>query len=714
MVNDGTQCWKQHVLSERSDGNFSRMQSLCSSHNSLFIITAFFDVGVLCCVGVIFLSSILVFRYVCKQACVSEPNKGTRKCSRVESHGRSTISTTMAIDESEVASEDAYITTDKNEVLVEASQTTASDSLAKQTANPGFLLSSSAIPNEQERSISHPRNKGKLVSEIHRRLTERLDASSFRASQSIEKIADDRRRPWEGERNSNNIVNHLPEGSSLPVERIIPWTHEDPSRVGDSINKHRGKRDNRSRMEEPRTLGELLDERDEHFDAPEMSWGLQDATSQYPFEHAMESGKGSNESRKYPTYTPPSDVSTNRSIWGRSDGETIYSSEIVPSTPPDPIPPTVRDRQSLAVQINIMRTRIALSACDVTAHTAMELERRSWQDPSIVQFSYAKMVKHAERALSLATELQSDGLMARAYYWLGRAAGGQQFWDEAAKALHNAIIYDINSDENPEGESPDGGLRAHEKSDVHFLLASVQARLRRQDKEESRKHRLKDGEKTRREAQLQEKGFKDALGQNISSPWRPDIEAALQQAYAARRAHDQSAAANEPATETSEVSSTTSTILTRTNSGTNSVASGSSRMYSNSSTHVPEIPSHYTFTKEEINYINGGDAGGGDAKSRARNSMYSFASPHSVPSPKMKGARHAPPAPIRVPVKKDAEKAVGKDSDGGGSAKGNSDKDGSENRNQKDLGAELEGLEFGGSDGEEYEDDDYDDEGDTG
>jgi len=235
----------------------------------------------------------------------------------------------------------------------------------------------------------------------------------------------------------------------------------------------------------------------------------------------------------YSTYdnspSPTDSISTNSpSLTPTSPNDasrTIQAREIQPLPVQNDLPPIIANKDRWNTRISIMGVKVTLMRCAVIDRAAWELERNAWKKNStLIYKEYSKMSKLVESALLLAKELQSDGLQARCFYWMGRACGRQRYWDEAEQAFEKALQFDAAM----EGNGQSKGLLPSERSDIKFLKRSVQKRAQRAGTDREQRWR-RDEEMAWRFAEIRNVEFEDIVVWDRSPPWCPDTESAMQQ-----------------------------------------------------------------------------------------------------------------------------------------------------------------------------------------
>ncbi|CAI6342245.1 unnamed protein product [Periconia digitata] len=464
-----------------------------------------------------------------------------------------------------------------------------------------------ATTTDRRRNPSQSRPKGRRVAEIQQRLTQKPDMSPLRNQRSIERIKDERYTPWNSDEKFNDSENSRLDAHGHSSENIQQWMRgQDEAQSGSSEQAEQAE------PPPPATAIEFEDRlKTLEFSKLGYSYAM-DKLGQNPKSRPNSPTTRSNSSSKYPL------------AWSDSE-ESVYSQETSKTSVPEPLFPIFQTRFNLRIQINMTRILIALTCCEFTAHTSKLQESKPWQfSDSEVQLTYAKMAQYADRAYELAKNLHSDGLRARACYWLGRAYGNQLSWDEAAKAFQNALAFDTTDGE---------GLSDREKETVQLFLGSVQWRERQQDRDDKLRRR-NTGE------------FSTLVKSKI---WRPEVDAALYQADVARAKAGHGSSSTPPPD--SADSFETSNIVTPSSAVAESVESAPLK--------TPEMHRLYKFTEEELEYINyGGEAPAAILRG------YELASPREVHETNLGGARRAPPMPIKIPVKRGGREEVrGQDDD---------------------------------------------------
>lgn len=141
-------------------------------------------------------------------------------------------------------------------------------------------------------------------------------------------------------------------------------------------------------------------------------------------------------------------------------------------------PTYLKKKYSFRTHIQLIQLRNLLMQCAILLPMAHETERKPWvvntkRPPS---WYYSKIRRLAYKARSFAECLESQDLLARCEYWLGRGCGGTRDYQAAMDHFKLAIKLDIENELHTSGRPVLRGLRPAEKADVHFLLGSASDR----------------------------------------------------------------------------------------------------------------------------------------------------------------------------------------------------------------------------------------------
>lgn len=136
--------------------------------------------------------------------------------------------------------------------------------------------------------------------------------------------------------------------------------------------------------------------------------------------------------------------------------------------------PQAREQNIFRVRVRLLHLRTLLMRCQILQSTVLQTQQ-PW-DQNIERsprWYYARIHLLAYQALRLATDLQSNEMLARCEYWAGRGCGGMREYKFAVDHFTRAIRLDIEArTTQPIRQS----LKTNEKDDVKFLLRSVTAR----------------------------------------------------------------------------------------------------------------------------------------------------------------------------------------------------------------------------------------------
>ncbi|PVH96942.1 hypothetical protein DM02DRAFT_658742 [Periconia macrospinosa] len=558
---------------------------------------------------------------------------------------------------------------------------------SKSTANfdPTIHRTTSA---DQEHFAHRYQRRGPFISAALKRLMERRESSSRNDPESIARIADERRLPWEQDEKLHGRLDHVPRKQDPSTEKAELWNHENA--VSDGKDKGKGKQLDSDVMEldaanypsrqTPAMGGDTLyyvsevpmpppeelhkrilespmltlpvTERTELGQGKLLAEKLASLSFDLPFEYAMEPwhGRGIQKQPETQSSIISSESGDNDFTLNDTKNDSVHSEEAFISSQ-DRLPAPFLDSSSYRRQVIMSRIRMALVTCEIIGFTITALEMRLRVDHAVKHRACVKMNNHADRALSLSRELKNDGFIARSYYWLGRAAQAQHYWDDAAKAFKAAIQFDTHGDV----QIPGSGLRRHEKLNVHSLLQGVLEQLQVQE--------LRDRKRGVNKHVTVSEGVR---------PWRWEVEAALRQAGVVVHSMGRSVDSETPdSLRSSTPDSVTSIVRPSSSSSTMEAARD-----------IQKLDNLFRLTDEEKEYINAPPCWIDDGEK--------IFTPQSVPTPILKGSRRAPPKPIRTVVRRSTKRAKVKN--GGGSSR----------RRPTNLAKELEEFEM---DEEESEDD---------
>ncbi|KAF1955805.1 hypothetical protein CC80DRAFT_548873 [Byssothecium circinans] len=522
------------------------------------------------------------------------------------------------------------------------------------------------------------REPSKRVKEIQGQLTKGGQLAVPRPDLPLpERIADEKRRPWEGDDDSSpRPLGNNATVQSLPNEKIEPWERERDAEIERQSVLRTKRKQGKDNAEEEVAYGanSEAEEGDEevHTESPfnerlvsPSESGNDDSSTPTnprkpatvttplkitnynlpftPFDYETYPWLNSNEfpDPNIPEHRDPS-INSSRSSSHSPDADevSVKSEEMLVDLPADPLPPIIRNKDSLPIRIKVMRVRTLLMTCEAIAHTALRLERSPWESDATIYREYSKINKHAEHGLALSRELRSDGLQARCFYWIGWAAGGQREWRDAAKAFKDAMEHDIGDETKSDGTiKKNPGLRPAERENVKALYSSVLSRAKRRERLGWRQ-KAKDEEKAMKIAEETGKPIDEVIEYTKSPPWRPDLEF-IEQRFAHAMEKRLSPTSKSPIIltgQSSEANKNSSAPQTE----TLSVRTEDIKTQDTKPEEVEQSLFLQKLTQAEVNYIMNGD----------KKPKVLFDTDHLISGqpepPKMKGLRNAPPEPIKI------------------------------------------------------------------